>query len=230
MWVLLLTSASALNVKEFIPEKAFNYTETIMTEIYEIFPEIPDPAVIFAIIEQESCTSLTNTYCWNPKAKLSTRRELGLGLGMLTIAYDKTGKVRFDNVILLRLKYPSHLNELTKDNILSRPDLQIRAIVLLLKENYDALDSFSDPDERLMAAVSAYNGGVRDVQRQQAICKLIDDCDPETWIGNVGAICVKSRVAIYGRRSACDINMDYTNLIYNFRLKKYQKLVDDYES
>lgn len=226
---VLLTSATALNVRTDVPERAKGYIELVMKEADAYFPEIPIRAAIPALVEQETCISLTHNYCWNPEAKLISKRERGYGFGMVTIAFDNRGRVRFDTITGLRLKYPEELSELTVANVSMRPDLQARALVLLLKDNYESLSEFEDTTDRLMAALSAYNGGLRDIRRAQAACKEKENCDYTKWVGNVGDICVKSRMAIYGDKSPCDINGAYAKLILDVRMPKYALYLDKIE-
>ena len=69
-------------------------------------------------------------------SRLKTDREEGAGLGQITRAYNKDGSLRFDKVSELRSQYKQQLKEMSWKNIYTRPDLQIRSIVLMIRDDY----------------------------------------------------------------------------------------------
>jgi hypothetical protein len=174
-------------------------------------------------VEQESCISLTHSKCWNPNAELKTPREQGIGLGQITRAYTQTGTVRFDALSEIRHLHPE-LRELNWDNVRSRPDLQIRAIILKSKDNFTHYTKYRVNEENsLIFGIVSYNGGIGGLDNERRACVLTKNCDPNIWFGNVELLCLKSKAALYGNRSACDINREYPINIINIRSNKYQK-------
>lgn len=178
------------------------------------------------MIELESCITLKHRLCWNPKSRLRTSREEGAGLGQLTRAFKQNGTIRFDNLAIQKSKYPKELRELSWQTIYDRPDLQIRAIVLQLKYDYNKFkpNSFNTL-EALAFTDAAYNGGYAGVISEQRACKLANNCDPSRWFDNVENYCLKSKVALYGNRSACDINREHVEQVLLTRSKKYMQLL-----
>lgn len=182
----------------------------------------PKRHLIASLIEHESCISLKHSRCWDPTSKLKTNREEGAGLFQITRAYTSTGKVRFDALEELRSKYYKELYELNWLNIYSRPDLQIRAGILKSKENYKLFAPYAaNTIEALAFADAAYNGGVSGVNSERRACKLTAGCDPSRWFGHTELLCLKSKYALYGNRSACDINRHHVHDVINIRSNKY---------
>lgn len=185
----------------------------------------PKRYLLASLIEQESCIYLTSKTCWDPTSRLKSSREEGAGLFQITRAYDNTGRIRFDALEELRTKYRSELYELNWLNIYSRPDLQIRAGLLKMKENYDQFRAYSYNDtEALAFADAAYNGGVSGVNKERRACVLTAGCDPSKWFGHTEKLCLKSKSALYGSRSACDINREHVQSVINVRPYKYMPL------
>lgn len=168
-------------------------------------------------IEKESCIHLKHKKCWDPTSKLSTSKELGVGFGQITKAYTKTGAVRFDALAELRSKHPAHLSELTWGTIQSRPDLQIRAIILKMRDNYERYKNTEDP---YTFALVSYNGGTGGLDKERRACKLSSTCNPNIWYANVERFCLKSRKVLYSVDSPCDINRKYPREIQE-RSTKY---------
>lgn len=179
------------------------------------------------LIEVESCISLKHSKCWNPGAKLSTKRELGIGLGQITKAFNEDGSVRFDALTELRLRHPMELSEVSWRNIQDRPDLQLRMVVLKSKDNYSYYrkSSYSNMDA-LAFADASYNGGVGGLNRERTACKMKAGCDPSKWFGHVELVCLKSKAILYGHRSACDINREHVHDVLNIRMHKYSSLLE----
>lgn len=176
-----------------------------------------------SLIEHESCISLTHSKCWSPTSRLKTAREEGAGLGQLTKAYRADGTLRFDTLTSLSTKYKTELGLLTWKNVYTRPDLQIKAIVLLYRESYKSLWVVKDPYERLKFADAAYNAPLSSVHKRRTTCGLRTNCDPQKWFGNAETTCGLSSKIIYGTRSACDINNHHVADVFNTRLPKFKK-------
>lgn len=213
--------AKAQDVRTFIPPQAELHRDTLRYELTSAWPGHPMPSAVPALIEHESCISLTHSRCWNAKSRLKTAREEGAGLGQITRAWNPDGSLRFDALAEMRARH-SELRELSWSNVYQRPDLQLRTLVLMSRDNYRALGVIADPGQRLAFADAAYNGGLGGVQKDRRACQIKPGCDPQRWWGNVELTCTKSRVALYGQRSACDINRHHVRDVLTVRAPKYE--------
>ena len=227
--VVIATTANIkpTNLKEYIPKNVERLGPTVYKEYKKFGPRDMYPWYFYSLIEQESCITLTHSKCWNEKSQLKNSRENGIGLFQLTRAWDKNGKLRFDTLTDLSRKYKD-LKELNWNNVLNRPDLQIRAGILLSKENWNKLSPVTDVFERHAMADAAYNGGINHVLKERTACGLLKGCDPQKWFGHVEKITtVKSqkKIAAYGNRSVWTINREHASLVMNTRLSKYQRYV-----
>lgn len=182
----------------------------------------PKAETLASLIEHESCIQLRHPRCWDPTSRLKSQREEGAGLFQLTRAYTSTGQLRFDLLDELRHRYPKELYELTWNNVYSRADLQIRAGILESRDKYNQLKAFASTTYEAMAfADAAYNGGIRGLQQERRACGMSKDCDPSKWFGHVERYCLKSKVALYGNRNACDINRHHVYDVLVVKLNKY---------
>lgn len=183
----------------------------------------PKAWALAALIEHESCISLKHSRCWNPKSRLRSAREEGAGLGQITRAFRQDGSVRFDALTEIKEKHPVALKEFSWSNVYERPDLQIRAVVLKSEDNYNYYLPYSDTVyEALAFGDAAYNGGIGGLNKERRACKLADDCDHTKWFDNVEKYCLKSKAALYGNRSACDINRHHVKDVMLTRSPKYK--------
>lgn len=221
--LLLPLMAVAQNTKTYIPPQAFQYFDTIKSESSKFMPELDQVYYLPGLIEHESCISLKHSKCWNPKSQLKSKREEGGGLGQITRAYTDDGKVRFDSLSDMAKRHKSELKELSWDNLYTRPDLQIRSIILMTRDNYRSLYDVKDNLERLKMSDIAYNGGLGGLQKERRVCGLAKDCDPNIWFGNVEKFCLKSKKPLYGGRNACDINRHHAEDVFHTRMPKYEK-------
>ncbi|MFZ3289251.1 MAG: hypothetical protein WA191_20725 [Telluria sp.] len=201
-----------------LPAGFFTYGQVLKVEQRRHWPAHPDPAVLAALVEQESCVSLTSKSCWNPRARLKTSREEGAGMGQITRAYRVDGGLRFDSLDGMRSQYSAELGELSWSTVYARPDLQLRALVLMSR---DATRPFRPAPAMLAFGDAAYNGGGADVQKERRACALSAGCDPGEWFGHVERHCMKSRRPLYGNRSACDINREHVRNVLRVRRAKY---------
>lgn len=201
-----------------LPAGFHTYGATLRAEQRQFWPDHPDPAALAALVEQESCVSRKSPKCWNPGARLKTAREEGAGMGQITRAYRADGSVRFDSLAGLRDQYDAELGALSWDSIYQRPDLQLRALVLMSR---DAARPFRASAAWLHFGDAGYNGGVAGVQKERRACKLSAGCDPAQWFGHVERHCLKSRQPLYGGRSACDINREHVHNVFLVRRVKY---------
>lgn len=205
-----------------IPKQAFQYFETIKKESKVIFGDFGYPYYFAGLIEHESCITLTHKKCWNPSSQLLTKREQGIGLFQLTRAWKEDGTLRFDTLSELRKNHMDQLKELSWSNVVQRPDLQIRAGLLLIKTNYNRLYPVTDGFERLAMSDAAYNGGLGGLLKERTTCGLAKDCDPQYWFDHVERYCLKSMKPLYGNRSSCDINRYHVQDVLFRKMAKYK--------
>ncbi|MFA6015907.1 MAG: hypothetical protein WC742_12655 [Gallionellaceae bacterium] len=203
-----------------LPAGFIKYGPTLKVEQQRYWSAHPCPEVLAALVEQESCISLKSKGCWNPAAKLKSEREEGAGMGQITRAYRADGSQRFDALAGLRGQYSGDLGELSWQNVYTRPDLQLRAIVLMSRDNAKI---FRVAPSMLAFGDAAYNGGASGVQKERRACALTQGCDPGQWFGNVELHCLKSRQPLYGGRNACDINREHVRNVFLVRADKYRK-------
>ncbi len=201
-----------------LPAGFATYGPILKAEQRAHWPGHPDPAILAALVEQESCTSLKSPRCWNPAARLKSVREEGAGMGQITRAYRADGSLRFDALAGLRGQYGPELAGWSWDNVYQRPDLQLRAVVLMSR---DSAKVFRGSAGWLAFGDAGYNGGIAGVQKERRACKLSTGCDPSRWFANVEDHCLKSRQPIYGNRSACDINREHVRNVLLIRRSKY---------
>lgn len=201
-----------------LPAGFFKYAPVLKSEQQRLWPDHPRPVLLASLVEQESCYSLRSRGCWSPAAQLKTAREEGAGVGQITRAYRADGTLRFDALADLRSQYARELGAMTWSNVYQRPDLQLRALVLMSR---DAARQFRQAPAMLEFGDAGYNGGPAGVQRERRACALVKGCDPGRWFGNVEHHCLKSRAALYGGRSACDINREHVRNVFQMRPAKY---------
>lgn len=203
---------------ESLPAGFATYGPILKAEQRMHWADHPDPALLAALIEQESCPSLKSPKCWNPGARLKSAREEGAGMGQLTRAYRADGTQRLDALADLRRQYGAELSGLSWDSVYRRPDLQLRAVVL---KSRDTSLQFRNSRDWLEFGDAAYNGGVAGLQMERRACKLAAGCDPDRWFGHVERHCLKSRQPLYAGRSACDINREHPRNVFKVRRAKY---------
>jgi hypothetical protein len=222
MFVGLLLVFSPRAHAATLPDGFNQYGHILKAEQTKYWPEHPNVPLLAALIEQESCASLKSRRCWNPSARLKSAREEGAGMGQITRAYRADGSLRFDSLTDLKTQYSSDLGEWSWDNVYARPDLQLRAVVILSR---DSAKPFKTNSSRLQFGDAGYNGGVAGVQKERRACKLTIGCDPEQWFGHVERHCLKSRQPLYGGKSACDINREHVKNVFLIRVQKYKGLI-----
>ena len=219
-------STVRVDAKTYVPDNARTYAPLLAKQQKLYWADHPVPNVLGGLVEQESCISLTYHSCWNPKAELKTAREEGAGLGQITRAYDANGKTRMDALKAMTSKYPVQLAGLTWDNVYTRPDLQLRAMVLQEHDSFVSVVkavAIAKTEDKIAFTDAAYNGGYGGLQQDRRLCQLTKGCDPSVWFGNVENTCSKSKQPIYGNRSACDINRDHVSMVMLVRSDKYRK-------
>lgn len=225
-------------LKEYIPKNFYANSELLAEEVrkqYSIvfnkpgtFNDLFYISYFASLAEHESCLHLKHSRCWNPKSQFKTkwknglRREQGAGIGMITRAWRSTGKLRFDTLRNLKRRYPKQLKELNWDNITERVDLQIRAMLLLHRDNYLRLEKrVGYPYEILAMSDSAYNGGIGYIYKDRKKCGLKSNCNPDIWFYNVEKMNSRGNRILYGKRTANMINRDHVKDVLKHRFVKY---------
>lgn len=226
-YILLYSSfVNSQNIETYIPKKALTYIPILKEEVFKYFPNNSYKEYFAGLAEQESCISLTHSKCWDPSSQLLTKREQGSGIFQITRAYNKNNSIRFDSLQGMKNKYNTELKELSWASVLSRPDLQIRTMLLMTRENYSSFHTVHSELERLKMTDASYNAGIRSVKKRRLICGMKENCNPQKWDDNVGSIIVLSQKPIYGNRSPQFINDEHVDLIFNKRMNKYKKLMN----
>lgn len=207
------------------PPKALPYLPLLHDEITSRWSDHPAPAVLGALVEQETCPSLTSRQCWNPRAELKTSREYGFGLGQHTVAYRADGAERFNAWRDLRT---AHADDLGNWSWQTRYDArqQLRAVVLQNRDCYRRLDPLVGNAENTLAMCDAgYNGGVGGVLAERRLCAASAGCDPDRWFGNVELHSSKSRQKWRGYgASAFEINRTHVKNVMVTRRSRYLSL------
>ena len=215
--------AWAQDVKTYIPEQAKEHLPTLKAQVHEVWPDFFAPNYFGALIEHESCISLKHSKCWNPKSRLKSDREEGAGLGQLTRAFKSDGSTRFDALEDAKRLDKKGLNDLRWETVYSRPDLQMRVLILMTRANWNRLDKLvPDVDGKLAMTDAAYNGGLGGVINERRACGLREGCDPNKWFGHVENVCLKSKKPLYGNRNACMINREHVEYVLHLRMNKYK--------
>lgn len=197
-----------------VPPNAVALLPVLQSEQRARWPDMPDPPALGAQVEQESCVSLKSTRCWSPRAELKTSREYGFGLGQITITS------RFDNFAAARGLDPSLHGWEFADRF--DPARQLRVLVLMDRNSYQALRALPAGRERLAMAFVAYNGGLGGLQADRQLCAKIPGCDPARWFGHVEQHSLKSRVKQPGYgQSFFDISRGYPIALLVVRYPRY---------
>lgn len=214
----------AYNEKTYIPEKADRLVPIVKAEQIKYFPDFPYPPYFMALAEHESCISLTHKRCMDPSSRLKTHREEGGGIFQLTKAYTSSGKIRFDSLSGMRKQHMAELKELEWKTLYQRTDLQIRAGILMTRDNWKTLYAIENSFDRLQFTDSAYNGGMGNVNKRRRVCGLKSGCNPQKWFNHTEKACPGLNRVLYGNRTACDINNHHVRNVLLTKMPKYQTL------
>lgn len=218
--------AMTVDPHTFIPANAKIYAPVLRDQQARFWVSHPAPETLAGLVEQESCISLIAKSCWSPTSRLKSAREEGAGLGQITRAFKADGSTRFDALADMRARH-AELAQWSWANVYQRPDLQLRAIVLMGRDNYSGIHRLvADPSAAMAFSDAAYNGGMGGVQSDRRACQIKAGCNPALWFGHVELTCTKSREPLYGRRSACDINRDHVRMVLKVRSAKYRSLME----
>jgi len=220
---LVLALSGGVSRADNLPPKAHLYLPTLIAEQRAHWPNMPLPSALAAQVEQESCISLKHSRCWDPRAQLKTSREQGVGFPQITRTWRADGSLRFDSLAELRAQYPRQLAGWAWDSeTLYDPAYQMRALILMDYRNWQTVQGTATTDDRLRMALAAYNGGLRGLASDRAMCASTAGCDPARWSLHVERTCTKSQTAAPGYRlSWCEINREYPHNIMGPRRTKY---------
>lgn len=219
----LAQPALAFKLERDIPPQAHQHLPTLSAQVREVMPGFHAPHYFGALIEHESGCPSIKSMCWNAKARLKSQREEGAGLGQITRAYREDGSLRFDALAETRKLDPRGLNELRWDNVYERPDLQMRVMVVMTRQNWNRAGKLtSDPHYQLQLTDLSYNAGFGRVLNDMRACSLQAGCNPQVWHGNVEKTCTASTRPLYGTRSACDISRHHVHDVVDVRMPKYK--------
>ncbi len=217
--VLFLTLVG--QARAAVPINAAIHLPTLKEEVKTYWPDLSKSSVLGALVEQETCLSLTHRYCWSPTAELKTSREYGFGLGQHTRAFRSDGSTRFDAHAEALARYPDLAGWIWERRYDAR--LQLRAVVLGNRDCYRQLRKTGPDDYNALAMCdAAHNGGFGGVLNERRICAKVTGCDPNVWFSNVEQHSLKSRVKVNGYRlSWLEINREHVKNVMVVRRPKY---------
>jgi len=209
----------------YIPVNAYKYMPLVLVTIKNTWPELPEYSYLPALIEQESCYTLTSKNCFAPTAELKTSREEGGGFLQVTRAYSSNGGIRFD-ALNDNLKLDPRLKTLNWSNLYSRPDDQLIIGLRMVQSSYNKIHLYvNDIDVVLDMTDSAYNAGLGGLLNKRLKCSMTPNCDKDIWFGNVENICLTGNKALYGKNTACMINTTHVRNVRKVKRAKYDKLL-----
>lgn len=189
----IILSLAPLAKAQAAPAAAGQYLPLLTAEQRSHWPTMPDPAVLAAQVEKETCITLTHRRCWNPRAELRTSREQGVGFGQIT----RTS--RFDSLKELKQQFPQQLAGWGWGDTLYDPAYQMRGLVLMDMRNYRLFRPGAATDEDgLWFMLASYNGGTGGTLGEVSLCRGTPGCDPRVWFGHVEHTSKKARVAADG--------------------------------
>lgn len=215
--------AAPFNLERDIPAQAMQYLPALKEQVQDVMPGFHALEYFGALIEHESGCPAIKSMCWNPKARLKSAREEGAGLSQITRAFKDDGSLRFDALAETRKLDPRGLNELRWENVYERPDLQMRVMVVMTRQNWNRVGKLTtDPDLQLKLTDLSYNAGLGRVMNDMRACSLTAGCDTKKWNGHIEKTCTASTKPLYGNRSACDICRHHVHDVVETRMPKYK--------
>lgn len=216
--------AESVEVRTYIPAQAKIYVPMLKAEQVRFWPDHPRPEMLAALGEQESCLYLTHPKCWDPASKLQSARELGGGIFQLTAAFTSSGAVRFDALKEMVSAHPE-LRELSWNNLFKRADLQIRAGVLKVHDDFKYFAMITNWQARLDVTDAAYNSGRGNINKRRQICGMKAGCHPQQWFGHLERINSTGNRILYGTRTAFDITNEHVKMVSRVRSPKYRDMM-----
>jgi hypothetical protein len=162
---------------------------------------------------------LKSKKCWNPKAELKTSREYGFGLGQITIAYDSSGKERFNNFKEARKLDPLLKNWQFEDRYNAR--YQLLTLIKTDFLNYKRVAFAFSESDRLAFTLVAYNSGLAGIFKDRRLASLAKH-NPDKWWNNVELDSTKSKKPVGGYgKSFFEISREYPRNILLTRSVHY---------
>ena len=221
--VMTVAGISSASAQPFIPVNAHTYAPVLVDKQHARWPTAPQPWTLAGLIEQETCSSLHSTRCWNPREELKTYREYGFGLGQVTIAYNTDGSERFNEFTELQKKYAS-LRNWEWDNRYD-PGYQLTAVIEMTLALWTKIPPAAGDDDRWAFTLVSYNGGLGALLQDRRFCANSDGCDITRWFGNIETHSLKSKVPqkAYGGQSWYSITRGYVKNVLTIRRAKYQQ-------
>lgn len=179
----MLVSWSMPSFATELPPNAVTNLPVLQTQIKQVWAEFKWPEYLAGQVEQETCPSLKSAQCWSERATLKTSRELGIGLGQLTITYNKDGTERFNTFKDVQrldagLRNWSFADRFDKNR-------QLRALVVMDKLNWSKVTGVPGDKDRAAMMFVSYNAGAGRVLSDRRLCKATRGCDQSKWFGNV---------------------------------------------
>lgn len=204
-----------------MPPLAYTFAPLLVMVQALLWPAAPQPEVMAAQIERETCITLTHRTCWSPRAELKTSRENGVGFGQVTRAFNADGSLRFDKQAELRAAHPE-LRDWTWGRRYD-PMLQLQGLVLMDRTGYARWGRLATTEQDAWGfTLSGYNGGDGGVGKDRLLCAKVPGCDPARWFGNVELHSTKSRAKWQGYgESPYSINRGYVRQVLR-RAPEYQ--------
>ena len=199
-----------------IPALAQVYLPVLLTVQASLWPSMPDPALLAAQVEQETCITLKHSKCWNPRAELKTSREYGFGLGQLTVTprFNNFEAAKGWDKTLAGWRWEGRYD----------PEMQLRALVAYNRNLYSQVRFGRSEIDRLSFMFSAYNGGLGGLLKDRRICAATAGCNPERWKGHVELYSFRAKTAVKGYgKSFFEINREYVHNIMVVRSPKYRR-------
>jgi len=223
--LISMVKAEPVRAETYVPVNARTLLPMLKDQQTSYWPDFAYPSYFGALIEQESCISLTHSKCWNSKAQLKTDREEGAGLGQFTRAYHRDGSTRFDALAEVKALDPEALREFNWSTVYQRADLSMKAILVKVRDCYRKLERQTKATAyNLMAFCdAAYNGGMGGLSQDRRICASSAGCDANVWFENVEETSNKSKVKWQGYgKSAFEINREHVYNALILRRYKYK--------
>jgi hypothetical protein len=182
--------------------------------------EMPEPSVLAAQIEQETCVRLDSPTCYSPRAQLRTAREYGFNYGQITVtpSFNNFNMVKGLDASLRGWQWADRLDSTNG----------LIALFAMDRQMYGPCSAMmSTGTDRLACMLAAYNGGMGGFMSDRRVCSNTRGCDPSRWFGNVERTSLKAKkpAAGYGQ-SFFEINRGYVSNVMGTRRPKYLPLTE----